>query len=474
MKIASLQLLAITVLILALTSCESPSSTHPDDIIGIQDVILQEGNPLPKSQLVAKPSGEIADNRIGAIISNFEPYEGLYGGGFEIIAEKGFKRVEFTFQEPEPPIDYSQDEFFIPSTFDDNFNTLVVQNGIISAYILNFWDKANHPQGWQGITSRFTTEEEILRYLDYVRFIVRHFKGRIQYYKIWDEADNCADPVQCVKPAEMINLIRRTVPVIREEDPQAKIVVGTIILLYSQDYLFELLNSDIMPLVDVIAWQNGGVGPALEELEIYRDIYFNYPSITQQIKDTAFEHGFTGEFWASVQWWPSHPSHPNFVYPEREYIKVKNTTRAIINELGLDITIRAMGSDFEPTIVNPALTSFFTIMAGAVTDTLTAGIEGDEADIGDIKQYGFTFQSDSSHQLILWKDIEPQPLANVPGVPVTITFVGLAGQQAIGIDVLHHFWQQLVTCDVGEDLVIHGLLVKDNPIIIQFSNASSP
>lgn len=88
--------------------------------------------------MTAEPSGEIADNRIGAIVSNFDPFAGTCGKFFEIISKKGFKRVEFTFQELESPIDYSMDEFFIPSIFDDNFNTLVVENGIIAAYILNF------------------------------------------------------------------------------------------------------------------------------------------------------------------------------------------------------------------------------------------------------------------------------------------------------------------------------------------------
>jgi hypothetical protein len=470
MKIASITLYLFTVLILATNSCKkSPSSMHPEDDSGASYVILQEGNYLPQSQLVAKPSGELEDNHIGAIVSQF-----TYGGYFEIIVEEGFKRLEFTYQEVETPVDYSQDEFFIPPLFDTNFNNLVVQNGITSAYILNFWDKANHPQRWQGISSRFTTEEEILRYLDYVRFIVRHFKDRIQYYKIWNEPDGGGDPAQYVMPAEMINLIRRTVPVIHEEYPQAKVVVGTNVVFFSQDYLFELLNSDIMPLVDVIDWQSMGDEVWSGEWDLWRAFYSNYPSFVQQIKQTASAHGFSGEYWASELWWwfPGHPSISTLLYPESAIMEVKNRTRGFVNQLGLDITIRATGSGFEPIIVSPALTSFFTVMAGAVADSLTAGIEGAAADIADIKQYGFTFQNDEQG-VILWQDVEPQPLANIPGVPVTVTLSGFAGRQAIGIDVLHHFWQQLVTNDVGEDLVIQGLLVKDYPIIIQISSASS-
>lgn len=68
----------------------------------------------------------------------------------------------------------------------------------------------------------------------------------------------------------MINLIRRTVPVIHEEYPEAKVVVGTNVVFFSQDYLFELLNSDIMPLVDVMDWQSMGDDVAPEEWELWR------------------------------------------------------------------------------------------------------------------------------------------------------------------------------------------------------------
>jgi hypothetical protein len=467
MKRSSSQLLITTVLIFVLNNCESPSLLQPDNSAEIQDVILQEGNSLPKSHLVAKTSGEFADNRIGAITSGFEPHDGLYGG-FEHFSELGFKRLEFTFQEPEEPVDYSLDEFFIPPSFDENLNSYLLQKGIIPSYMLNFWDKANHPNGWQGISSRFKTEEEILRYLDYVRFIVRHFKDRIQYYKIWNEPDHYGIPENTILPDDMINLIRRTVPVIREEYPQAKIVVGTNVIFHTEDYLFKLLNSDIMPLVDVIDWQNWGLGESEEgELEFYRAYYSNYPSLVKKFKDAASAHGFSGEYWASELWWPNHPNNYKLLYPEREYIMVKNTTRSIVNQRRLGITVRAMGSEFEPTIVYPALTNFFTIMAGAETETLTASIEGAAADTADIKWYGFTFQNDEQ-AIILWREVEPQPLANVSGVPVTITLTDLAGHQATGIDVLHHFRQQLVTSDMAEDLVIKGLLVKDYPIIIQF------
>jgi len=439
-------------------------------VTSAQDVILQEGNSMPKSQLLHWPSGELEDNRIGTIYSSFLEKDGF---ALEPVIYMGIKHVELTYQENESPIDYSTDELSIPLWFDDIITT-AVQNGLIITYSLSFWDKANHPQGWRGITSRFKTEEEILRYLDYVRFIVGHFKDRVQYYKIWNEPDNCRDPVQCVEPAEMINLIRRAVPVIHEEYPQAKVVIGGNIIFNKPGGFFALLISDIMPLVDVIDWQNMPDNVPSDQYERWRNFYSTYPARVQFYKDTASEHGFTGEYRASELWWwfPLHPSLTTLVYPESSIMEVKNMTRGILNQLGLGVSVRAIGTNFEPQIVSPAMTKFFTVMAGAAPDSLPVAIEKVPADTTDITQYGFTFQNDSD-MVILWRDVEPQPLANDPGVPVTLTLAGFAGRPATGVDVLHGFEQRLITSDEDSNLVIRGLFAKDYPIIVRFSSIAT-
>ena len=57
-----------------------------------------------------------------------------------------------------------------------------------------------------------------------MRFVVRHFKGRVQYYTIWSEPDYCGDSqIKCIETADYINLVRLTIPVIHDEDPQARV-----------------------------------------------------------------------------------------------------------------------------------------------------------------------------------------------------------------------------------------------------------
>ena len=86
--------------------------------------------------------------------------------------------------------------------------------------------------------------------------MVHHFKDRIQNYEIWNEPNTVNCP-QRIDIDDYIHLVRQTASVIREEYPEAKIAVGGTNYLGesdSQEYLFKILNSDIMPLVDMVTW----------------------------------------------------------------------------------------------------------------------------------------------------------------------------------------------------------------------------
>ena len=137
-------------------------------------------------------------------------------------------------------------------------------------------------QGGEVQYPRFQTEGEIQRYLDFVQFIVHHFKDRIQYYEIWNEP-NLRDRIQWIEVEDYINLVKRAAPVIRQEYPEAKIVVGSTSSLddpASKEYLFTILRSDIMHLVDVVEWHPMyGCSP---ECDWLRQYYYEYPSIVQE------------------------------------------------------------------------------------------------------------------------------------------------------------------------------------------------
>ena len=221
-----------------------------------RNLVLQNGNALPMFRLPTKRSNELADNRIGASFNELHPpAEGLVIS----VLDLGLKRVEVQFGDVEAPFDWSLNEYELPLQFDDVVDSLA-ENGIAVNYMLHFWDTAGHAAGEELGCPRFQNEEEVREFLDYVRFFVRHFKRRIPYYTIWSEQGACAPDycrtggLKCIMPEDYVELVRQVIPVIREEDPEAKIVSGPNVLFSAREELFILLRSDVVKQLDVISW----------------------------------------------------------------------------------------------------------------------------------------------------------------------------------------------------------------------------
>lgn len=425
-------------------------------------MILQEGNNLPRTLLQSKPSSELADNRIGSLCHS--PWcvrdEAHINNEFFDLGLKGILRL--TLNETDAPAaDWSEPELYVAPE-DDKWITLVSKN-ITVAYILSFWDKANHPSGWEGNISRFKTEEEIQRYLDYVGFIVNHFKDRIHYYEIWNEP-NYSVPLQYIEPADYINLVKRTIPVIRGIDPEAKIIVGGISGLEdpeAREYLFQILQSDIMPLVDIVSWHPFfGDSPQYDE---FREYYYSYSSLVQQIKDTASAHGFKGEYRADELTWrtsvnPS-PSQPR-IYSE--IAAAKYYARGSLLHLGMDVAVGVM-IDPRLLVIRSTTGNLCTLMVGARPQSGSIEIQSQAT---NVKSYGFSLPN--GDQLIaIWSD--GVAVDDDPGIPSTLIIPAISNWYATGTDVLNGIEQKLITSNENNNLIIRGLLIKDYPIVIRLS-----
>ena len=425
-------------------------------------MILQEGNDLPILSLQTKSSRELFGNRIGSLCHS--PWcirdDAHINDEFLSLGLKGILRL--TLNETDgPDVEWGSAELTITPS-DDIWVTSVSQD-IEIAYILNFWDKANHPTGWEGISSRFKTEDEIQRYLVYVNFIVNHFKDRIHYYEIWNEP-NYSVPVQYIEPVDYINLVKRTIPVIKEADPDAKIMVGGISGLEdleSREYLFQILQSDIMPMVDVVSWHPlFGDSPQFDE---FREYYYSYPSLIQQIKDMASAHGFTGEYRADELTWrtPVNPS-PSQPRMYSEITAAKYYARAIVMHLGMEIDVGIM---VDPRLMKIRSTTgnLCNIMDGAMVENIPIEIQS-QAD--NIKNYSFSLPN-GDKLIILYSD--GIAVDNDLGVSSKIIITNYTSWDATGIDVLNGFEQGLISSTENGNLLIEDILIKDYPIIIHLS-----
>jgi hypothetical protein len=320
---------------------------------------------------------------------------------------------------------------------------------------------------------RFQNEVEVQEFLDYVRFFVRHFKGRIPYYTIWSEQDACGpDSTKCILPEDYVALARQVIPVIRAEDPEAKIVSGPNVLFFDRDDLFILLNSDVVKQFDVISWHP--IYEVTPDNEFYGNYYYEYPAIIQEIKQTASAHGFTGEFWGTEMSWSSKaycnlPGCADYIandpraqwMPETDLPVAKYFARGIVLHLGMDVGVSVGGHQPDAPWSYPTIRNLNTLMAGHRALEIPIEIESDAS---LLTSFGFSLPN-GDRLFAVWND--NLAVDYDPGAPTTLTFPGTSVIKVIGIDVLHGFEQELIIEMENGNLVIRDFLIKDYPIILR-------
>jgi hypothetical protein len=165
-----------------------------------RDLDIQMGGRYVPSRLRTGESIELADNRIG-------PFETLFAPGFtELEAahgvvnhtrELGFSWVQFFIEVPDGE-EIGQHGGFTEQHVTEAEDLAISgfqERGVEVILGLVFWDEIvfeTIPENT--VYSLYKTQGEIDRYLDYVRFIVRHFKGRVRYYSILNEPDTGRAP----------------------------------------------------------------------------------------------------------------------------------------------------------------------------------------------------------------------------------------------------------------------------------------
>jgi hypothetical protein len=435
-------------------------------------ITAQSGKVGTRRALEFRSSIELADNRIGGM------WNGLWqvddpADWAEVFARQilglGLKRARLTINSLEQVTggryvaDMSRPETSIIPAHDALF-TMVAEAGVEITYTLTFWDKESpHAEEVLG-GPRFQTEDQIARYLEFVRFVVRHFRNRVVRFEIWNEPD-LGEPGQHIDIDDYIELVRRAIPVIRSEWPEALVQVGGTAGLRGQEslnYLTQIVQSDIMPWVDVVSWHPlFGESPVNEAA-----YYYAYPSIVREVKNTAETHGFSGEYEADeITWWTigeenDQPWRYSTVHAAKYY------ARGIVMNLGLDCAVVAGGIGERPDVF-PAIRNLCTSMEGNESIDLPVEIDIDYE--GPLAYCAFRYPN-GDRMLAVWTDGIAQD--EDPGVPATITFPGLVAGHVIGIDVLHGFEQELVFEIDSGNTTIRDLLVKDYPILVRLSGVT--
>jgi hypothetical protein len=341
--------------------------------------------------------------------------------------------------------------------------TEYASSGITIILNLGVGDWVNRPD-----ITRFKDDAEVERYANFVRFMVSHFKDRIQYYEIWNEPGDIAVP-------DYAKVVRRVVPVIREEYPKAKIVIGAVpgnwetgypgygeSGRYSLDiaYLKDLIRSGIAPMVDVISW-HPFYGNRPDD-----PYYQNYPQMVEEIKELAKSEGFQGKYLVEETVWRTagDQSDPQ-IQRVTELVATKYFLRSTIMHRGLDFIVTiALPGAHDPALQKVrAIHNINELMAGAKPASIPIEIQSGAA---NIRWYWFSLPN-GDKLVALWTD--GIAVDDDPGVKSTLIVPGFSAQTVMGIDVLNGFEQPMITSTEGGNLVIRNLLIKDYPIILRLT-----
>jgi hypothetical protein len=431
-----------------------------------QPLILQSGNYSPVTLLVNKPSSELDDNRIGDVAETQHVGPRVWNGGakwMRVIVDAAGEWQHVDWESGEYNIDPDEDK-----AIDD-----LVSNGVRVMIVLDVWYPDHR-------TVYYKSEEDLALYLNWVRFMVQHFKGRVEYYEILNEPDLNFSAPSGMPVDKYAHLVERTVPVIREEDPAAKIVVGAVPdtrFNDARDWIWGLLNSGVMPLVDGFSWHGmygaapsddprGVRDPDNPQMENYWE---NYPAFVEQIKSVAASNGFNGEFLTEEMLWrtSTHP-HESEPYGFTDMSAAKYYARAIIIHLGLDVSpgLAIIPEDERP-ISYAIIRSLANIMAGTNPTQLPVVVE---SEANNLRYYTFTY-SNGDRLLAIWTD--GAAAEDDSAVSATLMVPNFSSGEVVGFDVLYGFEQQIQVSNENGDLMVPDLQVKDYPLILLFKDLSS-
>ena len=425
---------------------------------GTRSIAIQAGNSNPFERLPIRKAETLPDNRLGFYVQD----QGWVDAGIadaDTLNHLGVKFVRGQMNDPDShQVNWATDELVIHPSFDKMITDLEAV-GIEMVYVLIFWDKAHYRQTGSIDVPRFQTEAEIQRYLEFVRVMVGAFGDRVDSWEIWNEPAY-EGSYQWIRVADYITLIKRAIPVIHSVDPGSRIVVGSYHGWhdeYYKEYLYKVLEADVMPLVDVVAWHPYIVH--LHPEECGGEFFDRYPAILAEIKSIARAHGFRGEFRADELRFATHSPSTTDPCTVSDRTAGKYYAREIIHHLGEDVGAGILLTGDTQVEVMKHLG---TLTAGARAAALPMAVSG----ASNVVSY--TFGLPGGDRLVaLWKDVDIVDVETA--TPVTLTVPEHGDYTPYGIDPLPGAQQRLAASTSANTLVVQNLLVRDYPLIVRLS-----
>ena len=449
------------------------------------DVVIQEGNTFPQTKIQPKKSNQLEDNGIGGDVGNWITDPSVYHDLLHHIEDLGLKWVRTNFWSPNPlnwqEVLVAPRQHRIPPDCDD-FITALADRGIKIVLTLSagagldseehqWWGTAGHgllgdrePEWW------FKTPAQRVQFADYARFMARHFKGRVQYYEIWNEPTEHVggDPRAPIAMSDYLEVVSQVAPIIRDIDPGAKIVVGALGRFneWERDWLRRVLSSDVSGWVDAVSWHPFYGESPLNDQARETTYWANYPSTVQAFKKEAARLGFEGEYMVEEMVWRTYRDFVPHESPHYTDIEAaKYAARAIVMHRSFGIKM-VSNQILMPGVIQLlpryyVIRTLCTVMAGADPIPWKIGIDNPPE---ELESCSFVLP-DGSRLVALWLDTVASDYH--PGVNITLNLGEISPDIVAGIDSLNGFQQHLQIHREHGELIIPNLLIRDYPLILR-------
>ena len=135
----------------------------------------------------------------------------------------------------------------IPAQWDEVIDSAITR-GIEPLLILDYGNKFYDGGG------KPYTEEGIAAFVRYAEFLVRHYKGRVKRYEVWNEWDHGPGNASAASADAYLRLVRRVHSAIKQIDPEVEVIAGAITPVgIREGFLARLMDQGVLEHADAIS-----------------------------------------------------------------------------------------------------------------------------------------------------------------------------------------------------------------------------
>ena len=333
-----------------------------------------------------------------------------------------------------------------------------------------------------------TKPEAIQGFVNYAKFIARHFKGRVRYYEIWNEENSWGWYGSPPDPKAYGTLLRETAKALKEIDPAIKVMAGGTAAL-APAFITQTLEQGAGPYLDAIAFHpygmpspDMGLGAldVVDGKQVGRDKkefgYNTYPEMVDFLRETFSRFNPNLEYWADE--WNAITTREDMPYPGlSEISEAKHAARFCLVNTLLDVhavwwslanentiyewaVLRTGDLSHKPSYY--AFQAMSTLLAGArKADSPKVTVTGDAPELRCEAMKG----RDGGTLVAVWSAVTPAD--DYVAKRVTLRIAGATGRRVEAVDTFHALVQRIEPRRDGDAMVIDGLLVPDYPIVVR-------